>query len=265
MSSIAGVSSSPAPARPALRPLALPTEHGGWGFLFEPLVLALAVAPSWSGALIAIAFVSGFLTRQPLKLALQDLLRGRSYPRTRWCWKFAAAYSGTAALALTLAIVISGWAIAIPLAIVAPLAIVQLVFDARNRSRSLLPELGGAIAMSSSAAAIAIAAGLPLAVVIALPAVIVARGIPTILYVRTLLMRSHKKEASAFLPLALHALALGVSWFLFPALVTAMFAVLFVRAAWGLTHAIPPAKKIGWTEIAWGTTTVVIAAIGFAL
>src|ERR1044072_2044638 len=38
-----------------LRPLALPTEHGGWGFLLEPLVLAMIVAPSWIGALICAA------------------------------------------------------------------------------------------------------------------------------------------------------------------------------------------------------------------
>ena len=79
--------------RVSLRPLALPAEHGGWGFLLEPIALGLAVRPSWGGALIAIAFACGFLTRQPLRLAMQDRLRGKSYPRTRWCWTFAAAIS----------------------------------------------------------------------------------------------------------------------------------------------------------------------------
>src|SRR5215212_11211122 len=87
----------------ALRPLALPTEHGGWGFLFEPIVLGLAVAPSWSGVLVAIAFIFGFLTRQPLKLALQDALREKWYPRTRWCWMFAIAYAVAALTAIAAA------------------------------------------------------------------------------------------------------------------------------------------------------------------
>src|SRR6185436_6956547 len=80
-----------------LRPLALPSEHGGWGFLLEPLVLGLLVRPSLAGSLIALAFVFGFLARHPLKLALQDLLRGKSYPRTRWCWLFACSYAAAGA------------------------------------------------------------------------------------------------------------------------------------------------------------------------
>src|SRR5947209_15528656 len=67
----AAVTTAAAPM-PLLRPLALPTEHGGWGFLLEPLVLAMIVAPSWCGALICAAGVCGLLTRQPLKLAMQD-------------------------------------------------------------------------------------------------------------------------------------------------------------------------------------------------
>ena len=144
---------------PNLRPLALPTEHGGWGFLFEPLVLAMIVAPSWCGALICAAAICGFLTRQPLKLAMQDLVRGRRFPRTRWCAIFATSYAAAAALAIGGAIALGGWRIAIPFAIVAPLAIVNIVADARNKSRALLPELTGPVAMASSAAAIALAGG----------------------------------------------------------------------------------------------------------
>ena len=39
----------------ALRPLALPNEHGAWAMLFEPIALALVVVPSAAGALLAIA------------------------------------------------------------------------------------------------------------------------------------------------------------------------------------------------------------------
>src|SRR3954465_13030737 len=65
-----------------LRPLAIPNEHGGWGFLFEPIVLAGLAAPSLGGALVAIAAVAAFLARHPLKLAAGDVVRGRRYPRT---------------------------------------------------------------------------------------------------------------------------------------------------------------------------------------
>lgn len=266
MASVARAASAPATApsrRPALRPLVLPTEHGGWGFLFEPILLALIVAPSWAGAMIALAFVSGFLTRQPLKFALQDALRRKSYPRTRWCWTFAGAYAGGALLFLAAAVALAGWTLLLPLALVAPLALIQIAYDAKNKSRVLWPELGGAVAMSSSAAAIAIADGRSLALAFALPAVLIARGIPTILYVRTLLVRAHGQASSPVVPVVLHAAAIMLTTFFAPKLAVAMMFVLLLRAAWGLTHPVPPAKKLGWTEIVWGTLTVVAAAIGF--
>jgi hypothetical protein len=254
---------APLPARrPSLRPLALPTEHGGWGFLFEPIVLGLAVAPSRGGLFVALAFVFGFLCRQPLRLGLQDARRGRAYPRTRWCWMFLAAYATGALASLALAVLVSGWAVLIPIGLVVPLGLTQVLYDANNRGRALLPELGGAAAMASSAAAIAIAGGMRIVPALALSGIIVARAIPSIVYVRTLLTRSHGREASSWIPLALHACAiLLVALFARP-LVVAAFILLFARAAWQLARPVPPAKRIGWTEVAMGTLTVALAVAG---
>ena len=251
---------SPLPRpRPALRPLALPTEHGGWGFLFEPIVLGLAVAPSGGGVLVALAFVFGFLCRQPLRLGLQDAVRGRAYPRTRWCWLFFTAYAMCALASLALAVYVAGWAVVIPIGLVAPMGLMQILYDANNRGRALLPELGGAAAMSSSAAAIAIASGMRIVPALALSGIIVARAIPSIVYVRTLLTRSHGKSAAAWPSLALHALAVFiVALFAKPLVVFAMM-LLFARAAWQLARPVPPAKKIGWTEVAFGTISVTLA------
>lgn len=257
----ATLASSVSRPRPALRPLALPTEHGGWGFLFEPIVLGLAVAPSRGGLLVALAFLFGFLCRQPLRLALQDAMRGRAYPRTRWCWMFFAAYALCALASLALAVLVAGWAVVIPIGLVAPLGITQILYDANNRGRALLPELGGAAAMSSSAAAIAIASGMRVVPALVLSAIIVARAIPAIVYVRTLLTRAHGKEAASWPALALHALAIAiVALFAKPLVVFAMI-VLFARAAWHLARPVPPAKKIGWTEVGFGTITVALAAL----
>lgn len=254
---------SPA-ARPLLRPLILPTEHGGWGFLFEPLLLGLAVAPSVGGTLVALAFALAFLTRQPLRLALQDALRGKVYPRTRWCRGFAAAYAAGALASLAGAVTIAGWTIVLPLVLVAPLGLVQLTFDARNRSRALLPELAGSVAMSASTAAIAIAAGTDPRLALALSALVVARGIPTIVYVRTLLARAHGQVAASWPPVLLHAAAFGMAASFAPALVVVALALLFARAAWQLASPVVlPARRLGWTEIAWGLLTVALCAAAF--
>jgi len=255
----------PAARRPLLRPIALPTEHGGWGFLIEPILLALLVAPSRAGLLTALAYALGFLTRQPLRLALQDAVRGRAYPRTRWCWLFAAAYAFAALAALGAAIALRGWTIVIPIGLVAPLGLTQILYDANNRSRALLPELAGAAAMGSSAAAIAIASGMRIVPALALSGIAVARAIPSIVYVRTLLARAHGNEAASWPALAVHAIAIPVVALFAPLLAAIAMALLFVRAAWGLAHPPPRAQKLGWTEIGVGVVTVMLAAAGYWL
>ncbi|HEX7706325.1 MAG TPA: YwiC-like family protein [Thermoanaerobaculia bacterium] len=253
----------PLASRPALRPLALPTEHGGWGFLFEPIVVGLAIAPSWGGILLALAFCFGFLTRQPLKLALQDLLRRKAYPRTRWCWLLAAGYATAGFAALALAVIVSGWIVLVPIAIVAPLGMTQIAFDARNRSRVLLPELGAAIAMTSSAAAIAIAGGFRLLPAIAISGILVARAIPAILHVRTLIQRKHGRASSGWASITSHAVAVGAVALSSQPLIIGVFALLFARAVWGLNQPVPAAKTIGWTEVVWGVVTVIAVAVSF--
>jgi YwiC-like protein len=252
-------------SRPALKPLVFPTEHGGWGFLLEPLVLGLAVAPSWGGALIAAAAIFAFLARQPLKLAMQDALRAKSYPRTRWCRLFAVAYLGGAGMAIAGAIAVSGWKLTIPFAAVAPLAMVTLVFDARNRSRSLLPEICGSIAMSSTAAAIPLAGGKSLAAAFAVMALLIARGLPAILYVRTLLKRAHGQAASSAPAAAAHAIAVAAAYVIASYLAAAAAVALLIRAAWGLTHPVPPARALGWREMAWGSASVIAFAIALRI
>lgn len=250
-------STVPMPPRPvALRPLALPAEHGGWGFVLEPIVLGLAVAPSWSGSLLALAALFGFLARQPLKLALQDALRGKRYPRTPYCWMLAASYALAASLALGCAVGTGGVRMLIPLGLVAPLALTQVLYDAHSRSRELLPELSGAAAMSSIAAAIAIAGGMRIVPAFVFTGIIVARTLPAILYVRTLL-----HGGARWLVIAAHIVALAcIAWFATSFAAVAMF-ILLARAAWGLTHDVPPAKTVGWREIAFGVLTVVLSAI----
>jgi hypothetical protein len=240
----------------------LPTEHGGWGFLLEPLVLGLAVAPSFAGFLIAVAAILGFLTRQPLKLAMQDALRGKTYPRTRWCRIFAVGYATGALCALALAVTVASPASLLPFALVAPLAAVTLVFDARNRSRAPFPEYAGAVAMGSTAAAIAIAGGLSLTASFALMALIALRGIPAIVYVRTLLRRAHKQAVASWPALAAHATAIPLAWLVSGSwLATAATTALMGRAVWGLAHPPVAARTIGWREIAWGALTVAMFAI----
>ncbi|HYM60385.1 MAG TPA: YwiC-like family protein [Thermoanaerobaculia bacterium] len=259
--------------RPALRPLALPTEHGGWGFLLEPVLLGLAVAPSWAGALLAAAATLGFLTRQPLRLMLQDVLRHRKVGRTRWCALFVTLYAAGALAAFAGAVAIAGpiagWSMAIPFVMVAPLAAVQIAFDAQNKSRGLLPELNGPVAMSSAAAAIALAGGRSYATALVLAGLVIARGLPAVVYVRTLLKRAHGAASSSLPAAIMHAIGIGATFALWrfslaPLAAPVAMTALLARAAWGLTHRVPPGKTVGWRESAWAAGYVAVVAVGFA-
>jgi len=242
----------------ALRPLALPSEHGGWGFLCEPVLLGLLVVPSWSGALIAMAAVFGFLARHPLRLALQDLVRGKSYPRTAYCHAIAAGYLFVAAFALAGAVMMSGARMLVPLVVAAPLAIVQIVYDAYNRSRELLPEISGAAAMASVASAIAIAGNVETMAAFGLAGILITRFVPAILYVRALLGR-----VPSAIALALHVVAVVAVAVYAPLLAVGAMIVLLLRAVWGFAHEPPPAKTIGWREIVFGIVTVMLVAAAY--
>lgn len=255
------VTTVPLPSRTvSLRPLALPAEHGGWGFLFEPMLLGLLVAPSWGGAFVGAAALFGFLARHPLKLALQDATRGRSYPRTPYCRALAAAYLFGGALSLTAAVMTSGARVLIPLGLVVPLALTQVLYDAHRRERELLPELSGAAAMASIAAAVAIAGGMRIVPAFGLAGIIVARTLPSILYVRAMLGRM-----AAWPAIALHVIAIAcVTLYARPYAIAAMV-VLLLRAMWGLSHEAPRAQTIGWREIVFGAIVVALAAIAYRL
>lgn len=247
----------PLPSRSvALRPLALPSEHGGWGFLAEPILLGLLVAPSWNGALVASAALFGFLARHPLKLAFQDAARGRRYPRTFWCHALASSYLIAALVSLSGAVVMSGVGMLVPFALATPFAVLQAWRDATNHGRGVIAEVSGAVAMASTVTAIVLAGGAGAEVAYGLAGIMIARFIPAILYVRALLGR-----LGAWWAWAAHCLALGAIASYAGPLAAAAMVVLSIRAAWGLTHEPPPAKIIGWREIAFGIVTVVLVAI----
>jgi hypothetical protein len=124
-----------------------------------------------------------FLLHQPLRIAVKDNLKGRRFARTVYAERFAIVYGVFALVMFALAVLMSQAPFWIPLLFAVPLAGVQLIYEARNRGRELLPELFGAVALSATAPAlrwqqIAHRCGIDPRLLIAL------RILPSILYVR---------------------------------------------------------------------------------
>jgi hypothetical protein len=255
----------------SLRAVALPVEHGGWGLLGEPLVLGLLIAPSPAGAAIALAALGAFLARHPLKLVLADLRRGASYPRTALAGRFAIGYSALAVAGLAGAAA-TGPAIAwIPVVLAAPLALAQLAYDARHRGRQLAPELVGGLALAATAAAITAAGGWPLAGALALWALLAAKAVSSVLFVRARFRLDRGLGPSLAAPLAAHVAATALAVVLAaragtPWLAVAAFLLLLARAVRGLApdRVILRPKQLGFRELGYGIATTVLLAAGYA-
>ena len=112
-----------------LKSVALPVEHGSWGFLLEPLVAGLAIAFSLGGMWIALMTIGAFLVRQPLKVLIIDRLGMKVRERAEAALAFLAIYGAvfTAGLIGTIASV--GWWPLLPFAIVLPFAAYQIYCD----------------------------------------------------------------------------------------------------------------------------------------
>lgn len=183
----AAIESTPTPdahTRSHLRSVAVPSEHGGWGLTIEPVLLGLLLEPSWAGVMIGVATVLAFLSRTPVKVVLVDTRRRRWLERSR----VALVVSVVEVLALValvgLATLLAGWAWWIPVLVAAPMIVVELWYDARSRSRRLVPELFGAIGVAASVASIAVAGGADWELAAGAWAVLAARAIGSIPFVR---------------------------------------------------------------------------------
>ena len=247
------------------RAVALPPEHGGWGLLFEPILIGLVAAPSRVGVLVAVAAVAVFLARQPLKIFLTDRLARRRVPRTTHAAWFAVTYLAIAAAAGAIAFRAIGRPVLIPLACAAPLALVQVAYDARNRSRGLLPELCGAAALAVTAWMMALADGWHPRFAAALWIVAAARTLPAMVTVRTRVVRLHGGSASSTAALITHAAAIAAVYALQRAGmvhrgVLAVLSLLVARAGFGLRPSTPRvrARRIGIEELVVGLVAALV-------
>ena len=153
-----------------------------------------------------------------------------------------------------------------------PLALAQLVYDARLRGRQLLPELLGAVALGSVVAAEMRAAGVSLGPALAAWAVLAAKAVGAVLFVRARLRYDRGLAPDRAAAIAAHAAALLLALVLagagyVPWLVAAAFVLLLARAVHGLSRLRRPVRPrvVGIREMAYGFAFVLIAALGYAL
>ncbi|WP_299430788.1 YwiC-like family protein [uncultured Meiothermus sp.] len=264
------MATQPTSVRVPLKTIALPNEHGGWGFTLEPVLLGLLVAPTGAGLGLGVFALAAFLTRHPLKLWLADLRRGKQFPRTSIARRFALLYGAIGVSGLTLAFITAKGSFWWPLIAALPLIGLQLWFDAHNQGRNLIPEIAGAAAMGSVAAGIGLAGGLEAKLALGLWLVLAMRSLAAIYYARAQVRRARGESvnlAAVYIAegLAITALILGMLAGLVPWLSVVALAMLFPLSLFTLARPPVPARLVGWTQMAFGLLVVASTAVGLHL
>lgn len=252
--------------RPALRSVALPTEHGGWGLTAEPIVLGLAVAPSVSGLVLGLAAMLAFLARTPLRVVLVDRHRRRDLARTALARRVLAVEVAAIVLLAVLAWRTASGPFWWPALVAAPLVVVELWFDTRSRSRRLIPELAGTVGICSVVAMVVLAGGHAGTEAVACWLVLAGRAATSIPHVRALIAQLHGRPASPGTLLGADAAAVAVvvlAVVVDSAVVPGAVAVVAVVLVQRLLARTPvPATVVGIRQTVLGLVVVVATAVG---
>ncbi|NOK63949.1 MAG: hypothetical protein GFH27_549319n129 [Chloroflexi bacterium AL-W] len=255
-----------------LRPIALPTEHGGWGFLLEPIVLGLLIAPTVAGMFLGLAAINVFLFRHPLELMIADLRRGKRYPRTFWVCLFVLLYGGAALCAFVIALWFASAPFWMAVLVAVPLATIHILYNLCKQARHLIPEIAGASALSGSIAAITLVAGWGMVAAFALWAVLIIRAVTAIVYVRTRIRHIRGVTVSTQPTWLAHSvgffLILGLTWLqTIPWTATLAFGILLIRAVYGVSPRRTSTRVavVGIQELAFGVLTMLLLALGYIL
>lgn len=256
--------------RARIRSIGLPTEHGGWGFTLEPILLGLLVAHSATAWEIAAAALGIFLARRPVKIFSTDLVRGRWLPRSRIALVFSLIYGGFALAGALGAFVTTQGPFWIPVLVAVPFALFALRADAHSKNRALAPELSGSIAMGATVSAITIGSGWDFAPAFGLWLVLAARDVGSIVFVRGQVRRGKGKPAGkpgiyAVQVASMAVIAVAAAFGIVPWMGVAAIGVVGVVALVSLNRPPVEARIIGWTQMGVGLSVVVVTAVGVQL
>lgn len=253
-----------------LKSVLLPVEHGGWGFLSEPILLGLLVTPSLSAVYLSVATIAAFLLRHPLKLYLKARKQGELSPKGTAAKYVTLFYAMIAFVGFMVILFTVGIKPLLPFVILSPFMIIYLIYDNTSRGRNMLPELTGPLGLAAVAPAIVLANDWTTTQAAVLWFILLSRFIPSILYVRTRLRLERGETINRLSSFLSHLFCLLVLLFFtvfgfspFSAVIA--MAILYLRAVIGLSPKRRPAKvkTIGYLELGYGLVYVLGVGLGY--
>jgi len=248
--------------------IALPQEHGAWGFFLEPIILSLFVAYSLNGLLIAIAAFFLFLIRQPLKNIIRH--SSISFRKLYVSQIFLLVYFLMACIAIFVPLLVLPIEIFIPFGITLAVMFVFVVYEAIVKKKNFIIELIAPIAIDFLSLTILFAAGWDLSPALAFFLLLLSRSVQSAIYVHINLQKIKGKPINN---IVLHvtniifsiALVLLIISKLLPPLSLLAFAILVARSYNIFNHGKLNVKGVGLKEFIYGAVFVVINIIAFNL
>ncbi len=202
-----------------------------------------------------------------MKLVLVDRWRERRLERTILAARVAAIELATLAVLVLVAVLTTQHPFWAPLAVAAPLILLELWHDMRSRSRRLIPELAGSIGIGAVAAAIALAGGAAGGEAIGLWVVIGARAGAAVLFVRVQLLRSKQQQHELWHSDGGQLLAVAMTvagWWggIVPGVAVAAIAVLAVFELTAVRRPPPRVAVLGAQQVVLGLSVVLVTGLG---
>ncbi len=252
-----------------IKHIAFPEEHGSWGFVLEPQVLALLIAFSFSGLYLALASFFFFLAHQPIKIIVNPKKKKEI---KRKAFVVVTLYLIVALSLLALCFASNSFNNFIPFLIAMGLMISYLFVEILGYSRKLFSELVASSAIDFIAVSILLLGGTDKTLAWSLLVLLLNRAIPTVLFVHERINYVHQRPVNKLAPIVAGVAGLILAlvfayykWIPFPALLGV--AVLFVRLLFGLSDRMmtQSLKKAGIMEFVYGVVFVMITAVSYLL
>lgn len=248
-----------------LSSVALPKEHGAYGFTLEPLLLALLAGYSWPGFLLACGSLLIFFAHQPIK----TLFNGNKTLR-RPAYGFFLIYGLLALVLFSLYLRQVPLQTAYPFMAALVVMIFYLAMDLLKYSRVMLIQILAPGSIALIAVSIVLADDWPGMQAWGLWLILAARFLPTPFYIRARLALQRGKPANRLAAVVSAIMAnlmiLVLCYFrIVPWLVLLPVTVLSARTLFGLSkyRQKTAVKKVGLLEFVYGLALVLFSAAGY--
>ena len=249
------------------RKVGYPKEHGSWGFFFEPIVLALLIAYSINGLLLALSAFLLFLSNQSFSIILKGI--PKYLLRSSYLY-FISYITLSVFILLYLNSTLQSSGSLIPFLI----AILFMGFfkflELKSLNRNLIVELIPQIAVGLMSVSILLINNWELVPLLGFVVIILARSIQTVFYINNKLkffkgIKPNKTLVNLigllfFITLLLMAQFNNVPWM---SLVAILFLMLRSVIGFFEKNKLEKIKIIGIKEFIYGFLFVVIISIGY--